>query len=198
MRGTNLLQLPNEILEKVFGGMDTLSAAYIAATCRGLREAAPPVSKDESFSLWDAGTHSLDSLDDFVDHVYDKVVGSERDKTGYHMTRQTDTLIFFNREACRKSYRYNVTVEERGLTRLKIYYDSRWRRYRVHKAGGEPVSVPTLMFVLGMRFMKKIYKPRPIEYNFDDGVVPSIAKKALGKKYRGELLSEIVAQNFVI
>lgn len=193
---TNLLHIPNELLEKMFGGLDTLSRIYIGATCRELRLAAPPVSKDESFSLWDSGMHSLKSLNDFVDHVYDKVIGSESDETSYYMTRKVGTLLVFNREKGRTSYRYNVTLEQHGLIRVKIHYDSRARRYVVHKVGKDAFSVPTLLFVVGMRFMKKIYKTHPIEYN--DALVPEIAKKAVGKNYSGELLSELTTQDFIV
>lgn len=199
---TNIQHIPNEVLDLIFSNLDALSRMYIRSTCRCFRDIVPTIQSDKPFILYEhAVTYDLKSLNDFVDHVYDKVVdsnSSEHQVTSYHMTRQRHTLVSFNRERNRRSYKYNVTFEEYGLVRLKLYYDGRQRRYKINKLGSDEFSIPTLLFLLGMRFMTKIYKTRGLDYNFDHTLIPMIARKMLGKKYAGELIPEIIAQNFVI
>ena len=196
---TNIQHIPNEVLYTIFSTVDTLSRVYIRSTCRSFRDIVPKIDTELSFALYEhSTTYDLKSLNEFVDHVYDKVVSSNNNNTSYHMTRQRQTLVCFNRERNRRSYKYSVSFEENFLVRLKISYDGRDRRYKVYKVGSESFSVPTLLFLLGMRFMRKIYKTREIDYNFDSMKIPTIAKKMFGKTYKGKLFPEIVAQNFAI
>jgi hypothetical protein len=196
---TSIQHIPNEVLDAIFSTVDTLSRVYIRSTCRCFRDIVPNIDKDQSFFLYEqSSTHDLKSLNEFVNHVYDKVVGSDTNQIRYHMTRQRNTLIVFNRERNRRSYKYKVLFEENGLVRLEIHYDGRDRHYKIYKVGNDAFSVPMLLFLLGMRFMKKIYKTRQIDYNFDERLVPTIAKKMFGRAYKGELIPEIIAQNFAI
>lgn len=199
MKENNIEHLPNELLELVFSEMDTLSRIYIRATCRCFYNIVPTIKKKRTFSLYDKKiTYKMKCMNEFVDHVYENVVANENNEISYNMTRKTKTFIVFKRKKNKRNYKYNVFFEDNDLIRMKIYYDGRDRHYKVEKLGQEQFCVPTLLFVMAIKFMKKIYKTRVIDYNFNDSLVPMIAKKMMGRNYKGELVLDVIDQDFVI
>lgn len=199
-RRCRLLSLPAELIKAISCDLDALSKIYIRTSCKELRAIVEPHARAETFSLTEEPNHfELESLNAFVDHIYERVVSSDVDRKCYHMIRQPETRIVFSRKRKRASYEYSVTIEDRGEPAIEVTYDSRAKRYWCRRVDVAPVDLPTVLYVCAIRFMRKIYKERPVLYNFDEGAhVPAIARKMLSKSYDGALVSEVVFGNFSI
>lgn len=194
----HLLELPSELLEIICKDLDTLTQIYLRATCKDLALIAK-IPMTDVFTLYDCDSILvMNSINMFVDHIYERLVDGEGDRITYYITHNLNKYATFLKKRVQNKYNYSVEIEEGFETRIRVFYDARSKCYKFYKFNNTSVEIPTLLFVICMRFLIKIYRQRNIDYNFDDDCIPAIAKKMLNNSYNGALVTEVLETNLTI
>ena len=192
--------LPNELLGIIFADLDVLSKIYVKSTCKnfcGLVE----IEKDDVFTLLDNGErHEFQNVQQYIDYIYTSLIDSEYDRKAYNLTIFPDSVIAFCRKRIKDKYKYYVTIETRYFSEnVRMFYEPRTQKYKFYTFGTRAIEIPAMFYVLGLRFLMKIYKfDKSVDYNFDKNIIPAILQKCTKQNYNGDLFSEITKDFFVI
>lgn len=190
----NIINLPNELLSYIFEDLDTLSKIYVRSTCKTFNDIIK-IKYLKRFTLHDDDqTHIFSTMNEFQDYIYDNLITSPSDSKSYNLIRKPNTSIIFNKVRNRDKYIYKVLIQNDNDI-LTIAY--RNRRIECIKNNFNTNTVmPKMFFVLGVRMLKKIYKYKSITYNFDN--IPPILLKMINTSYDGQLLREVICEDFKI
>lgn len=190
--------LPRELIEEASKYMDTLSKIRLRSTCTTMRDIVE-IDFLNQVCLHEFGdAHRFVSLDEFVEHILLQVSNGILDEKKYFMVRYENCSIVFCRIRRGSKNSYKVRIEEDNLPIMRISYDCKKRTIVCDKTTMDIIEIPQMLFVLGIRFLMKVYKYRKLRYNFDVSFIPEHVQKILNRTYNGKLLREVILENFFI
>ena len=195
-----LCMLPIEILEVIVNDLDSLSKIYVRSTCKDLNKAVNILSTvEDNFNVIDIeDKYDLNSINLFVDHIYDKLISGDSDFVKYYMLHSPGKIAMFIKQRVGKKYNYSVNIEENNLPKMRMFYDGRNKRYKCYKFMANEFTIPNMLYVIAFRFLMKIYNSKNIDYNFNINNIPELVMKMLSINYKGQLIKEVIFDSFTI
>lgn len=194
----SLADLPRELIEEVAKHMDTLSRVRLRKTCVFMRDIVEAGFMNQVCLHEFGDVHRFLKLDEFVEHILLQVSNGILDEKKYFMVRCENCSIIFCRIRRGSKNSYKVRIENDNLTIMRLSYDCRRRTIFVDKTIMDPIEVPQMLFALGIRFLMNVYKYRKLRYNFEQSFVPEHLRKMMTREYNGNLLKEVILENFFI
>jgi hypothetical protein len=195
-----LQYLPIEILSIILGQLDTLSKIRARAVCRDFASAVY-VSALANFTHSEhEELHVFESIDAYISHAYTSLLDTAvapADKT-YNLTRFPTVCIVFIRTRKHNRNKFSVNITSRNIVQLRISYDARNKRYTLYKFTSTPVVLPSLFYVVALRFMIKIHGQRFVEHNFASAQIPEIYRRMTRSEYKGSILPELLSENITL
>lgn len=190
--------LPRELLHIIFCKLDTISRMQIKAVCKEFAQLVTIRTCD--FTLKDnEQRYCFTTINGFVNHIYEAVIETDLSHQTYHLLRKPDINIVFSKIRIRNKNHYSVNIEVNNIIHMRLFYESSSRHYKYYKFMNNLVCFPALFYVVALRFMIKIYKMRPIDYNFDVAQIPYLNQKMItGPKCDITILPELLSENLTI
>jgi hypothetical protein len=190
--------LPNELLQDILSNLDVLSKIRTKAVCKQFALLISIGTLQELTLYENSQTYTFHKINGFIDHIYESLIDTELWNKSYNLARIANVDIVFGKTRVRNKYKYAVDIEINYTTRMRIFYEGRSRRYKCYKFMNDPITIPTLFYVIALRFLIKIYNPRPCDYNFDILQIPDLYKRMLCPNYNGTIFSELLNEDLTI